>query len=61
MADTAERIAQAFHESYERQAGDHNYTTRKASAVPWETVPDNNKRLMIAVVTDLLDQGIIKT
>jgi len=59
--NSAEGIAKAFHESYERQAGDYNYTTRKSSAVPWEAVPDNNKRLMIAVATDLLDQGIIKT
>ena len=27
-----------------------SYKTRKASAVPWKDVPEQNKRLMIAVV-----------
>lgn len=56
---TAERIAKAFHESYERQASEFNYKTREASAKPWEDVPANNKDLMIAVVQDLLDEGVI--
>jgi hypothetical protein len=55
----AERIARAFHESYERQAPDYGYQTREASAVPWDDVPERNRRLMIAVVVDLLDRGVI--
>jgi hypothetical protein len=55
----AERVAQAFHESYERQAPEHGYKTRDASAVPWQDVPDQNKELMIAVVQDLIDAGVI--
>lgn len=56
---TAEQIAQAFHESYERQAPEFGYKTREASAVPWEDVPEDNKRLMQAVVIDLLEHGVI--
>jgi hypothetical protein len=49
----AERIARLFHETYERLASEFNYETRKASAVPWEQVPDNNKRLMVAVAAEV--------
>lgn len=55
----AERIAKEFHDSYERLAPDHNYKTREASAKPWDEVPEDNKNLMIAVVTDLIDNGVI--
>jgi len=57
--DSAERIAKAFHESYERQASEHSYETREASAKPWEEVPENNRNLMTAVVQDLLDRELI--
>ncbi len=55
----SEKIAKAFHESYERLAPEHSYETRKASAKPWDEVPENNRKLMVAVVEDLLDRGII--
>ena len=45
----AESLARLFHETYERLAPEHGYETRKASAVPWEQVPQKNKALMIAV------------
>lgn len=54
-------VARMFHEAYEELAPAYNYETRKASAVPWEDVPDQNKRLMIAtacrVLTRLGDGG----
>jgi hypothetical protein len=56
---TAEEIARAFHEAYERLAPEHGYETREASAVPWDEVPQQNKALMIAVVSSLQDEGII--
>ena len=56
----AERIAKEFHETYERLAPDHGYSTRKVSAVPWDEVPSRNKNLMIATVTNLLDRGVIQ-
>lgn len=60
MADTptAEQLAQAFHEAYERLAPEHGYKTRDATAVPWRLVPGDNKRLMIAVAEELL-RGIL--
>ena len=55
-----EQIAKRFHEVYEELATDFGYETRKASAVPWEKVPEPNKSLMIAVVGVLLKEGTIK-
>lgn len=50
----AEDLARQFHETYERLAPEYSYQTRKASAVPWEDVPENNKRLMIATCAAIL-------
>jgi|HubBroStandDraft_6_1064221.scaffolds.fasta_scaffold00062_34 hypothetical protein len=58
---TAEQIAQAFHETYERLAPDFGYKTREASAKPWAEVPEQNKMLMIAVVQALLAGDVITT
>jgi len=49
----AERIAQKFHEVYERLAPQFGYVTRKESAKPWAEVPENNRNLMIAVCEEL--------
>lgn len=49
-----ENLARTFHEVYERLAPSHGYETRKASAVPWEDVPEPNKSLMVAVAAELL-------
>lgn len=59
MAGNAEHIAQAFHETYERLAPEYHYETRPASAKPWEEVPENNRDLMIAVVSELLENEVI--
>jgi hypothetical protein len=48
-----EALARKFHEVYERLAPHYHYETRKASAVPWEDVPDNNKALMVAVAAEI--------
>jgi hypothetical protein len=56
----AETIAKAFHEAYERLAPEFSYKTREASAVPWDQVPESNKRLMIAVASTLLEQGAVR-
>lgn len=58
--ERAERVAEAFHEAYERLARDHGYVTRERSAVPWAEVPEDNKGLMIATAHDLLDRGVIR-
>lgn len=55
-----ERIARAFHETYERLAPAHGYKTREASAVAWENVPEQNADLMRAVVSVLLAADVIR-
>lgn len=57
--EVAVEIARAFHEAYERLAPDHGYQTRERSAVPWDDVPADNKRLMVATVRSLLRGGVI--
>ncbi len=51
---TPKKLAQKFHETYEQLAPEHRYETRKESAVPWEDVPESNRRLMIAVAEEIL-------
>lgn len=58
--ETAERIAEAFHNAYERLAPAHGYQTREASAKPWREVPESNRKLMVATVQQLLDQKVIQ-
>ena len=52
-ASRAEILASRFHEAYERLAPAFGYKTRDASAVPWNEVPEGNRRLMIAVCKEL--------
>ena len=54
MTMDAETLARYFHETYERLAPAYGYTTRQATAVPWEQIPELNKRLMIAVCEEIL-------
>ena len=56
---TADTIAGIFHATYETLAPEYGYETRKARAVDWDNVPANNKALMIAVVQNMLDMGVI--
>lgn len=56
---SAEQVAAEFHATYERLAPDHGYETREASAKPWCDVPERNRGLMIAVVAELMDRGVI--
>lgn len=51
---SAEDLAKKFHYNYEAQAPKFGYETRKESAKPWEEVPENNRKLMIAVCEDIL-------
>jgi hypothetical protein len=59
LEQDAERVARAFHETYERLAPHYGYDTREASARPWSQVPDNNRNLMIATSRELLRSGLI--
>lgn len=55
-APSPEELARSFHESYEKLAPSHGYETRKDSAVPWEAVPEKNKKLMIATAGAVLEK-----
>jgi len=57
--DSAERVAQQFHEAYEDLAPEFGYETREASRKPWDQVPEQNRSLMIAVVQRLKDTGAV--
>jgi hypothetical protein len=49
-----EWTARKFHELYEKLAPKFGYLTRQETAVPWESVPEANKQLMIAVSTEVI-------
>lgn len=53
-------IAAAFHQRYERLAPYFGYKTKEESAVGWGDVPEQNRRLMIAVAKSLLQDGVIR-
>lgn len=57
---TPERLAQLFHETYERLAPEHGYQTREASAKPWADVPAGNRELMVATAAEVLDVARLK-
>lgn len=60
MTIAPEKLAEKFHETYETLAPSFNHETREVSRKPWEEVPENNKRLMVAVCRILLnDLGAI--
>jgi len=50
------KLAQVFHEVYEEMAPHFDYKTRDASAVPWADVPENNRKLMIAVSARIISR-----
>lgn len=59
--ETAEQLAQYFHETYEALAPQFGYKTREASAKPWSEVPEQNKNLMIMVCAQVLVRlGLVK-
>jgi hypothetical protein len=51
---TPEKLAEMFHESYERLAPSFGYKTRDESSKPWAEVPSSNKHLMVAVAAEIL-------
>lgn len=58
--DLLEATAAAFHETYERLAPSFEWETQEQSRVAWDEVPEHNRRLMIATIEDLLNQGVIE-
>jgi hypothetical protein len=59
LVQTAEMIARQFHESHERAARSLGYAMPTESRVPWDEVPEANRRTMVETVRDLLAKGII--
>lgn len=59
-SSSAEKVAAEFHRVYELLAPEFGYETREASAVPWDQVPEANRKLMCAVVQRLLDEDVIQ-
>lgn len=53
---TAEDIAREFHETYERLAAEQEHR----SAATWNEVPQLNKTLTTAVISNLLTRNIIR-
>ena len=49
-----EDIAALFHATYERLAPSFGYKTREETAVPWDMVKENNRRLMTATVAEIM-------
>jgi hypothetical protein len=56
MQLTAELLARTFHESYERLAPSFGYDTRDDSRQPWEQVPEQNRKLMVATAEAVIAQ-----
>lgn len=54
MGNDRRAIAKRFRETYERLAPQFGYRTRKETSKPWDQMPEQNKRLMIAVCAEIL-------
>jgi hypothetical protein len=53
---TPELLARTFHDSYERLAPSFGYDTREDSRQPWEQVPEDNRKLMVATAEAVIAQ-----
>lgn len=53
------QVARAFHVAYEKLAPEHGYETREDTRIAWEALRDNHRALMIHVVKQLEDDGVI--
>jgi hypothetical protein len=58
--DVVEQTARAFHATYEALAPSFGWETQESTrAKPWEAVPEHNRRLMLATIRELIEQGAI--
>lgn len=48
--EAAEALAKRFHDAYEALAPSHNWQTQERSRKPWDEVPEENRKLMVATV-----------
>lgn len=56
----ATSIAAKFHAAYEALAPDHGWKPQAATSVPFDYLPEANRSLMIATVTQLLVRHVIE-
>ena len=56
MQLTGELLARTFHNAYERLAPSFGYQTRDDSRQPWEEVPEQNRKLMVATAEAVIAQ-----
>ena len=52
----APELAETFHRVYEKLAPKYGYKTRKKTRKHWDDLPDNNKKLMVAVAQVILNK-----
>lgn len=52
-------IARWFHEEYEHLAPMYGWHTQEASRVAWDDLPDNQRRLMVHVVGNMLAARVV--
>lgn len=52
-------VARRFHEMYEELAPLVGYATRPESVVPWDQVPEANRKLMVMTINRLVGEGTI--
>lgn len=60
--EETEIACKIMHDAYELAAIKHKWSTQERSRVPWEDVPEENKRTMRAAVTAVVPyiQGLVK-
>jgi hypothetical protein len=52
---TVDALARLFHETYERLAPSFGWETQERSRRDWDDVPAENKALMVAVASEVID------
>lgn len=61
LAELAEQIARRFHETYERLGPAFGWVTQESARdKDFDELPPENKALMIATITTLLEGGAIE-
>lgn len=51
---TREELAKFMHEAYEQRSKDFNWTTQESCKVEFESLPIENKRVMLTVASDII-------
>lgn len=57
----AEVVARKFHDEYEHLAPLYGWETQERSRVEWGDLPENQRKLMVHVVGNLIAMGYVRT